>query len=216
MKLEMKYYKKVWAEVEDGGSGQWLYVHEFVAKKKAEYKGAPSVKVPTGEYAFIRIIDLPEYCGKDADCLFSGSLQFVNLLDVPKSQLHGWKAETYSNFELALILQSYGIASLCEFGAGKPTGYAHDKHPAFKQVRSYLHKQAKFLFSKEGRQDAADTIVNPLGQTLKQFNAGADGLFEKLYDIKVNGGDESQNLILKMYSKCDVTLGGDKIPENIK
>jgi hypothetical protein len=24
MKLEMKYYKKVWAEVEDGGSGQWL------------------------------------------------------------------------------------------------------------------------------------------------------------------------------------------------
>lgn len=223
----MKTYKKIWTELRDGVSDEWLYVHEVKVKPKPQFKGDKVFPVSTKEFIFIRIHDMVSCCGSDAMELFSGNLLFVNLNEVPLERkisamrCCGFDEDAhFKAIDMAEMLLDSGIASVCGYSAGKVTEKNHyagygESHPAFRHVRAYLANEAKALMTKEGREAASNSVVNAIGQTLRQYNAGTTGLWERLRTIKENGGSPEETMILSMYQKAGNTLGAGPVPEDI-
>jgi len=227
MKMKMKiptekgrYYNRIWLELYDGGSGEWLYVCR------------------TGlTYFFIRVMDFVDACGRDADHQWVGDVNIVDLVNTDaKTVAQAIRSCGLEDADLDLgtelgrlsiaeAMNSYGAHSPMWSGSALPLegrkpydGGNDEKHPAFRTLRAEARRQAEELFDDEVRNHELDNkIVNKLGQTAREYSNGTSGLFVSLRKIKDLGEDASpeQKLMLKIYQKAETTLGGDKIPSDL-
>ena len=102
------------------------------------------------------------------------------------------------------------------YGAKSPMWGGEGNH--FDRLRAEARREAEALFDDEHRNEALDTrVVNALGQTAREYAAGTEALWSTLRRIKddPNATDE-QKMVLRMYQKCDTTLGAGPVPEDIK
>lgn len=214
-----KYYKGLWLELYDGGSGQWLYACCDILT-----------------YIFIEVTDLVDACGKDATERWVASVSVVDLIEAtPKTmaeaiQYCGYVGEidfkkSEDRLQLAEMLFSAGAkAPMWEKCGGKVTednlyDSPGETHPAFRTLRSQAHLYAKAeLFNEDHRNELLDSkVVNKVGQTAREFAAGSEGLWTALRRIKKMGVEATpeQQIILKMYRGAGQTLGAGPVPKDI-
>ena len=208
------YYKNKWLTLEDGGSERWLYA------------------VSNGMvFVFIEIHDWYAACGKEAQSLFNCTVKVVDLTQilVPTimDALKFCGIESIDKEVTPLVIAqcclSYGASAVMwdEYG-GKVTerfefGGYDEKHPAFRKLRSDARKYAEEnLFDDDERNALMDTnVVNAMGATAKEYMSG--DLWGVLRKAKENPTPQ-QALVLKIkiYSKCERTLGGEEIPQDLR
>lgn len=220
------YYAKDWLVLRDGGSDQWLYV----CRLRPDYGLA---------YLFINIIDLPAYCGRDADARWAVSVSEVNLLDVSPetivSALQSCGCDEALDFRspldrlrIAEMLFDHGSkAPLWDQSGGKVTfdnyGNRNEDYdencPAFRRLRKEAREYAETLLDDDvQRNQQLNRVVNAIGQTAREYANGGTGLWKSLRRIKEQGDAASpqQQLVLGMYQKAETTLGLGPIPEDLK
>jgi len=214
-----QYYKSIWLETEDGGSGSWVYVCRNQLA-----------------YIFIVIDDLPEACGRDATSLFGAQVSVVDLATIAPETIAsalrccGYEEELdfkseKDRFLIADMCRSFGAyAPMWNEDGGKVTeenryGSYDEKHPAFRKLRSDARKFAEEnLFHDEARNELLDTkVVNAVGQTAREYMNGTEGLWEALHRIKDQGDKATpeRQLVLRMYMNAGQTLGAGPVPEDI-
>jgi len=216
-----KYYCKIWLELYDGGSGQWLYAcRDGLA------------------YIFIDIDDMVDSCGSDASFRWAARVCVVDLYRTPLKMLQAAlqayalhrplsMREESDRLVMAEALFSEGShAPLWSGEAGRITSPDEYYEPGNENGRSFrgLRKEAReyveaHLLEAEARDQLIDTkVVNKIGQTAREYAAGTEGLFTALDRIRKAGPNitPEQRLVLQMYGKADHTLGGDAIPERFK
>lgn len=209
------YYKQDWLEVENGGSGRWLY---------AMAEGM--------RFTFIRVDDLVDSCGREAWALFHASVHIVDLEDMPLETIadvaksHDLDSDVFdlSNVEnrihLAEACLGHGAsAKLWQESGGKVTktfefGGHDERHPAFRKLRSDARKFAMTLADNETRETEMGKTANAIGSTHREMMRG--DIYSAMFRAKDNPDATSeQKLVLKMYSKCERTLDGKAIPEGL-
>ena len=218
---QARYYRKIWLELFDGGSDQWLWV------------------VRDGlTYIFLEVIDLPAYCGRDATSRWCASVDTVDLATASPDtiatalQCCGYQEELDFRKEgdrlaIAEMLWSYGAKSpMWSDDAGKVTfdSYGNceqdygDGDPAFRSLRKRAREAAEELFDEDTREHQLDTkIVNAIGQTAREFANATDGLWTALRRIKDDPQATSeQKLVLGMYQKAKTTLGAGPVPSDLQ
>ena len=111
----------------------------------------------------------------------------------------------------APMWDEYGgkVTERFEFG-----GY-DEKHPAFRKLRSDARKYAEEnLFDDDLRNELISTrVVNAMGATAKEYMSG--DLWGSIRRAKANPTTE-QAVVLKIYSRCERTLGGEEIPQDLR
>ena len=217
-----RYYKGIWLEIFDGGSGQWLWV------------------VRDGlSYIFLEVIDLVEYMGRDATEVWSASVSVVDLITTPlETVASAIRSAGAEDMELDFKKESdrLAIAEMCySHGAKAPLwdGFARDikdiekerfadrsdHDPEFLKLRKEAREFAETLFDEAERNEQLDNkVVNALGQTAREYANGTVALWDSLRRIQALGDDatDAQKLMLKMYAGAERTLGGNMIPEDLK
>lgn len=209
------YFARKWLVLQDG-SDQWLYV----AKSGLTY-------------VFVELTDLPAYCGSDAGVQWCAQVASVDLasadLDTQAQALQSCGADVDHLDDcspeerllcIAEAMFSYGAKSpLWSDGAGKPRDGASDDSRDFRSLRAAARRVAEDMLDDSTRDDVLDSrIVNAIGQTAREFAQGTSGLWDALRRIR-DAGDQAtpdQQLILKMYAKCEQTLGAGPVPADIR
>lgn len=202
-------------QVYEGGSDEWLWYQQDGAK-----------------YYFLRILDLVAYMGKDAQVYWEASVCLVDISD--PGVLSSWHAayassgwdENYeppSEANKAMILFEYGAKSPLWDGFGgdvpeddwdKLDEDDEDFKKLFEQASQFI---SECLSDSDKLEEKLNTPVNALGQTAREYAHGTNGLFKRLTEIKDDpNATEQQKLVLRVYGRCDHTLGGDVIPEELK
>lgn len=216
-----KYYYKIWLEIYDGGSGQWLWVcRDGLA------------------YIFLEVIDLVEYCGRDATVHWVAEVSVVDLMTAtPKTlaeALQSWGSFDIEDFKFTEEQGRLNIACcLREYGAKAPLwnksarllkegdrAWGYDEmDPEFRKLRADARRFAEEeLFDEESRNHILDTrVVNKLGQTGRSYMRGTEGLWEHLRMIKDKGEEATpeQRLVLSMYQNAGQTLGAGRVPKDL-
>jgi hypothetical protein len=167
-----------WIQLEDGGSGRWLYIKP----------------VPQGTL-FLVIEDAIELCGKEAATYFYGSLALVDPSEV--SETDQQLALSFMGCEHDDPTAEVVTIALFEYGAKAPLhnddsgpmpkrfsqcwdGYSVPSETSryFTSLRARLRKAARDF---ESNPDAAlDKVVNAVGQTARQYARGVHGLWDTL------------------------------------
>jgi len=225
-----QFYARHWLEMQDGGSGTWLYA----ARDGSFEEGRGFL------FFFIEITDLPDACGRDAPARWDCSVSIVDLCSIPESEVESAlrccgapddeldMTEDEDRLRLAEMLHSYGAkAPMWNESAGSVTfdsygncDQCYDEHdPSFrslkKRARDFCETE---LFDDFRRIELLDsTIVNALGQTAREYARGSEGLWDRLREIK-NGDPEAtdaQKFVLRMYQKAEQTLGAGPVPKDI-
>lgn len=209
-------YARHWTVLADGGSDQWLYV-----------------RASGSTYVFVEVIDLPAYCGRDADVLFVASVATVDLADAsPETVARALDSCGYDEpldltveqdrLALAEMLFSYGAKSpLFELSGGvvrDPHDRPSERHPAFMRVRAEARRYAETLLDPETRDRELDSrVVNRLGQTAREYARGTSALWDSLRRIRDAGDDATaeQKIVLRMYQKAGQTLGAGPVPVDL-
>ena len=210
-----RYYARKWLEIYDGGSDTWLY---------AARSGLT--------YVFIEIMDYPAAAGRDAEFQWCADVSSVDLEssdpEMIASALGSCGQEDdppdmsteSGRLALAEMLHSHGAKSpLWDDLAGKPREHAGEHSKDFKAIRAAARRVAEDMLDDAKRDNALDTrIVNKIGQTARQYASGTAGLWDHLRTIRDAGENATpeQKLVLRMYSKCEQTLGAGPIPEDLR
>jgi hypothetical protein len=215
---------KNWEELEDGGSGRWLYVR----------------RVGPLCWVFIGIDDMVDCCGRDTDFYFSAQVSVVDVLNTPQetvnSALSSCGAESWLHdlpkdqrfLAAAQCMFDYGAKAPCWEGSS-PTinkeknkdwqwSVPSDSSPTFTRLRAAARRFAEEnLLDEEKRNELLDTrVVNKLGQTARQFAGGTESLWGTLRRIKEDpNASEEQKLVLRLYQGAGQTLGAGPVPEDI-
>lgn len=208
-----RYYAGVWLTLYDGGSDQWLYVasHGLV-------------------FVFIEVIDLPAYCGSDADCQWCAEVAVVDLgCCSPEAMAESLRScgpdecpdptTPEGRLVIAEAMRDYGHkAPMWSDSAGNVVD-PHDRpneNRAFTTLRAAARRAAEALFDDERREAELDTrVVNRIGQTARQYMQG--DLWGRLREIKDDpNATEEQKLVLRMYQGAGRTLGGEEVPADLK
>lgn len=215
------YYCKIWLELWDGNSGQWLYVCRDVLT-----------------YIFLEVIDMVEHCGREVTYRWSASVATVDLLTTsPETfasayQSCGGDDEQFDfkkepdRLRIAQILYEYGSKSPLWDKGSKDfkedyDGYddsPDENHPDFRKLRAEARRWAEEnIFDEESRNHFLDTkVVNKLGQTAREFAGGTESLWDTLRKIKEDpDATPEQKLVLKLYQGAGQTLGAGPVPEDI-
>jgi len=212
-----RYFARKWLVLYDGGSDQWLYVAK---------SGSGST------YVFLEIIDLVAYCGRDATDQWCAEVASVDIDTMPLEQIQG--ALSYCGVEddppdlrtesgcvaLAEMLFSYGAKSpLWGDCSGNPREHASEDSKDFRSLRAEARRQAEAMLDDSNRDHVLDTkIVNGIGQTSREYSQGTAALWDTLRKIRDKGDDATpeQKLVLKMYGKCNTTLGAGPVPSDLR
>lgn len=224
MKIPMergRYYRKIWYELFDGGSDQWLWV---VRDSLA--------------YIFLEIQDLPGYMGSEAPARWNASVCVVDLLSIGPGAIAGamrscscedeldFKSET-DRLRIAEMLYSVGNkAPMWNSDGGKVTFDSYGNREEDydencihfrglrKEAREYAEEE---LFDEESRNRLLDTtVVNKIGQTARSYMSGTAGLWDAIRNIKDNPeATDEQKIVLKMYQNAGTTLGAGPVPADI-
>jgi len=223
LKIEIsggEYYQNIWLTLEDGGSGSWTYVCR---------EGLT--------YIFIKIMDMVDACGKDiiGDDSIHATVSTVDLFNASPENIGdalrciGYEDELNMLEErdrliVAQAMMEYGNHSPLEQFSGRPVteknlwdGFNED-NPYFRKVRAEARRFAETLFDEETRNELLDTkVVNAIGQTAREFAGGIGSLWNSLRKIRDNPeATDEQKLLLGLYQKAERTLGGQKIPEDLR
>lgn len=216
---------KNWTVLEDGGSGRWMYARS----------------VGAGAYVFLAIDDMVDCCGRDADYYFHATVSVVDVVNTDTetvaSALRSCGAESWMDdieparrpLCIAQCMHDYGArAPMWDEGSPaidkekKPDWkwqVPSDRSPQFLRLRAAARRWAEEnLLADESREKLLDsTIVNPLGQTARQYAQGTAGLWDRLRAIREAGDDATpeQRLSLRMYQKAGQTLGAGPVPSDI-
>lgn len=218
-----------WITLEDGGSNRWVYARPLDSKDPA---GAIV-------WVFIRIDDMVDSCGKDAESYFSADVAVVNQLDIPVKTVDD-AIRSCGMFEyihdvevekrwlmIAQCCFDYGAKSPCWEGSSSPINKKNkdwkwnvpsDNSPTFLRLRAEARRFAEEnLFDAEKRNELLDTkIVNALGQTAREYARGTEGLWDSLRKIKDDpNATPEQQMILATYQKAGQTLGAGPVPTDI-
>ena len=209
------YFARKWLVLFDGGSDQWLY-----AAKSG------------GTYVFLEIIDLPAYCGGDAQSQWCAEVSSVDLDNTPTESMISAVRSCGSEDDppdmsteqgrlaLAEMLFSYGAKSpLWGDDAGNPRDFASEDSKDFRALRASARRFAESMLDDSERDSVLDTrIVNAIGQTARQYAQGTEGLWDKLREIRDMGDNATpeQKIVLQMYGKCEQTLGAGPIPADLR
>ena len=216
------YYSRNWLTIFDGGSDQWLYACRVGLT-----------------YVFVQIMDLPAYCGQDANSRWSVSVALVDLMAIsPEAMASAMQScgcdepldfkDESDRLRLAEMLFSHGSKSPAwDKAGGKVTfdNYGNceqdydENCPAFRSLRKEAREQAEELLTSESaREGAMDKVVNAIGQTAREYANGADGLWTSLRRIKEAGGEATaeQQMVLGMYQRAENTLGCGPVPEDLR
>lgn len=208
---------KGWTVLADGGSGSWLWARE----------------TDPGVFVFLEIIDCQEY-GGDMDDLWNGSVSVVDMPSIGPEQVAravesaGMEIDEdrYSESEMRMA-----VAEMChQYGAKSPmfdsfSGKRKDEYdrpdernPYFVRLLKRMREEAAPLLNKSKRDELLDTrIVNGIGQTAREYAQGTDSMWTALRRIAADeNATPEQKLVLKMYGACNQTLGGDRIPADLK
>lgn len=214
------YYAKHWLVVEDGGSGTWLYA----AKDGTTY-------------VFIRMLDMVDACGKDAEFHFCAEVYTVDPVAAsPETMVQAWRSCRGDAVEPPNLLSKEGLfemaCCLLDYGAASPLMSEEDfpvkdrfldpdeRHPQFQRLRKRARDLAEeILADSDARDEMLDTkIVNGLGQTAREYAVGTEGLWAALRRIRELGDQatDKQKLLLKLYGGAGQTLGAGPVPEDLR
>lgn len=219
-----KYFNKNWLVLDDG-DGRWRYVCKDLFA-----------------YIFIDIMDLPEWAGSEALCLWSVSVSVVDAIscritmDEIDQALHSsGLGDTPLNLtkegdalQLATALFDHGNKATLwtkEGGELKKDRYGWLEYnqdgydPTFKSLRLEARKWAEGnLLSESNRERLlSTTIANAIGQTAREYASGSSGMWDALRRIKKNpNATDRQKLVLKLYKNAEKTLSGETVPEDLR
>jgi hypothetical protein len=214
-----------WTTLEDGGSCRWVYAREV----------APLT------WVFLRIDDMVDACGRDADYWFHCDVAVVNLATATAngtlaSALECCGAESWLD-DLPAESKPLAMAQcLFDYGAHSPLWQKasptidkdadgdwqfdapDESDPDFADLLDAGRDWAESnLLDDDNRENLLDTtIVNRIGQTAREFAGGTAGLWDALRRIAAdpNASAESK-LVLRMYQGAGQTLGAGPVPADI-
>jgi hypothetical protein len=213
------YYAKHWLVLENGGSARWTYVAK-----------------DGNTFVFIRIDDMVDACGSDAEYHFcasvrtvdpfaadvdtvAGALQYCGLEDEPPDM-----STVVGQLALAQAMLDYGNASPLfeEQGLEVKDRWLDpdERHPGFRKLRAEARRFADgILADSEARDQMLDTkIVNAIGQTAREYAQGTGGFWDHLRKLQAMGDSatEKQRLFLKVFANSEQTLGAGPIPPDLR
>ena len=215
---------KGWKTLEDGGSGRWIY----------------SKKVAPSTWIFLKIDDMVDACGRDANCYFCCDVGVVDLEQGMRSgslasALESCDAKSWL-FDIPVENQQLAMAQcLFDYGAYSPVWRGSspevdktDEDWSFnvpdegsKEFKKLLRSAKKWaeenLTDEDDRNHLLDTkIVNKLGQTAREYAGGTESLWNTLRQIRDNPeASDAQKLFLKMYQMAGQTFGAGPVPGDI-
>jgi hypothetical protein len=214
-----------WTTLEDGGSNRWLYAR----------------KVAPMTWVFLRIDDMVDACGRDANYWFHCDVATVDLDAAVTSgaladALRSCDAESWLS-DLPLDAQNLAMAQCCfDYGASSPLwqdgspeidkdadddwrwNAPEESDPEFADLLDAGRDWAEAnLLDADNRERLLDTtIVNKIGQTAREFAGGTAGLWDALRRIAADpNASTEQKLVLRMYQGAGQTLGAGPVPADI-
>ena len=242
MSYQPTYWVRHWRVLQDGGSGTWLYMRELAGAGDDCRPVFVFVEITDMVDACGQDTDLRWYASVNVVEPLRASPETIRQA-IESCGWEDWNIDSQTGEDLPLperirnlaeILHGYGAkCPIWDDTAGPVTEKNRWDSPDescryFRKLRAEARRQAEDLVEKRpnGRyvlagsaSDDLDTRpVNQMGQTAREFASGTDGLWSALRRIQDAGPDATseQALVLQMYAACDRTLGGDKIPDDLK
>lgn len=211
------YYRKFWLELQ-AGDGTWLWA------------------ISDGRwYIFLRMLDLEEYGGSEMKGELCTEVMVVNEELTPLKHITAaLQSSGMSNSDIILNDRLAVATALLEHGCYAPA-YSevvttakdepfHETHVKFRTARKEAADFVKDNLLDDAKREKylSERTVNKIGQSAAQY-AEWDGygngmsFFDKLREIRDNPDkSEDQRLLLQMYGNADHTLGGVKIPPDLR
>jgi len=196
-----------WQMLSDGGDGTWQYWRK---------QGMC--------YWFIEIIDLREHLHekewKDVGAKvnpYEATLKLVDLSEVPSEKiaeaLHSCGRDDIEDLEDDQKLWS--AEALANYGTYARMGIYRGTH--MDRARALAREECDRLMNDDAHyEEQLGTKVNGIGQTRREAMRG--DIWSALQRVKDDPAAATidQRITLKMYQKCERTLGGEKIPDSLK
>lgn len=172
-----------WKTLEDGGSGQWRYVHQ----------------INKDVFIFITMLDMVDACGNEAEYWLHGEIDIVDLSDMPEKQIEsalkccGIEEEEDKNNPLviAICCLDYGAKApmyqKCSEEIDKSDSdwkwedCPDEDSDEFQEILTELKEYAgDYLADDDVRNELMEeTVVNKIGQSAKEYMTGKSWLWDE-------------------------------------